>query len=117
MKLATPEQMNRALDTIFRDVGGAGFLMKPVPKGTPLTFRGGPLDEARMVLPAYLPEFRWRFDRQHEQLDQLVLEYVAVYWPSFFTPNCYVLHAIGRVGSHSVTQVWAPADAKEGLVP
>jgi hypothetical protein len=117
MKLATAEQVDAALDEIFRDVGGgSGFLMRPVPSDVRVRFIGGPLDEARMRIANYLPELRWAFDEQHPQLEELVIEYAAIYWPSLFAPNTYALHRVVRVGSRVRRQIFAPADAHEGLM-
>lgn len=83
-----------ALDTIFRDVGGADFLGR-VAKGR-VRFSGGPLDGQQLAVDFFRREFRHVFEEEHLLLVDangapLIVQYAAVYWPSFFAPSTYVL--------------------------
>jgi len=89
VSVPTNEEIRGALETVFRDVGGPGFLGMPNPRGTVLMI-GGKLDRQRVAAPGFMPVMRYTHDEQHPMLDVKV-RMVDVYYPSLFAPGVYVL--------------------------
>lgn len=89
MIIPTQEQVDAALEYVFRDVGGPGFLGMPNPRGT-VRMVGGALDGQNVGAPVFAPVVRYVHDEQHEMLDVAVRK-ADVYYPSLFVPGVYVL--------------------------